>query len=478
MKKNYLLALLFSVSFFATCSFAKSTIDPELLAEKINTLLTNLGENINIGILVKEANTGKVLYKKEADRYFMPASNQKLFTAFAALQFLGPDFRYKTQLFADYKKIKKDSLKDNIYLQFSGDPTLTVDKFESLIKSLSEAGVQQIKGKVIIDDSAFDQMTMSPGTSWEDQDFCWGSPISSLIINHNCVAATLMPDEKAGQPAKLELPVYPQSMNFVNQVLTGEATEKNCQVKTKRSDVSTYTISGCIKVGSKPQAIEMAIKNPRDNVLSLLQYSLKKNQIKVSGGFEFKKFEAFPKPFARHDSPPLKELVSTMLKESDNTIANSLFKTMGAIHSHEAGSFINGNNAVREILTQSLPFSFPKTILIDGSGLSRYNFLTPEQIVRLLQKIYQSPNASDFIASLAIAGVDGTLKDWLKDPIILGKVFAKTGSETAITSLSGFLETKHKQLLIFSIMINGYTDPALKYKNLEDKICKVLVEAN
>ncbi|MBA3537712.1 MAG: D-alanyl-D-alanine carboxypeptidase/D-alanyl-D-alanine-endopeptidase [Tatlockia sp.] len=478
MKKNYFLALIFIFSFFSTISFAATAIDPELLSEKIHKLLRDFGENINIGILVKDAKTGKVLYKKDADRYFMPASNLKLFTAFAALQSLGPDFKFNTQLFAEYTKIKNNSLKDNLYLYFSGDPTLTEAQFENLIHSLAEAGIQQVKGKVIIDDSAFDQMTMSPGTSWEDQNFCWGSPISSLTIDHNCVSAALTPADVVGQPAKLELPQYPQTMNFVNQVLTGTAKEKHCLVKTKRTDKRTYTISGCIKSGEKPRTITMAINNPRDNLLSLLKYSLRKNQIKVSGDFEFKKFVAFPKAFARQDSAPLKDLIAIMLKDSDNTISEALFKTMGANYAHEAGSFSNGSKAVRAILAQTIQLKIPKTALIDGAGASRYNFLTPEQILSLLQKIYLSPGASDFISALAIAGVDGTLKDRMRNPPTRGKIFAKTGSETAVTSLSGYLETKNKQMLIFSIMMNGFTDPWLKYKNLEDKICKVLVETN
>ncbi|MBA2709298.1 MAG: D-alanyl-D-alanine carboxypeptidase/D-alanyl-D-alanine-endopeptidase [Tatlockia sp.] len=473
-KKSFYLALMFSL---CSTSFAATTIDPELLAAKIQKLLAGFGESINIGILVKDAKTGQILYKKDANRYYMPASNLKLFTAFAALQSLGPEFKFSTQLFADYTKIKNNSLKDNLYLQFKGDPTLTQAQFDALIHSLAEAGVKKLNGKVIIDDSFFDQMTMSPGTSWEDQNYCWGSPISSLTINHNCVSATLIPGSQPGQPAKLELPLYPQTMNFINQVLTAAPTEKICQIKKKRTDKTTYTLSGCIKSTAKPRIIEMAINNPRDNLLSFLKYSLKKNQIEVSRGFEFQKFTVPQKPFARQDSAPVKDLVSIMLKESDNTIAEALYKTMGANLAHEPGSFTNGAQAVRAILDGSIQIKIPKKALIDGAGASRYNFLTPEQITTLLQKVYLSPGASAFISSLAVGGVDGTLKDRLRDPVTIGKIFAKTGSETAVSSLSGYLETKNKQMLIFSIMINGFIGPTLKYKNLEDQICKVLIEA-
>ncbi len=476
MKKRYFLVV--ALLIFTTSASAGEKVAPSELNKKIQAVLTDFGENVNIGIFVQDAKTGTALYKKDANRYFTPASNQKLFTAFAALHSLGPDFTYQTQLFLDYTKIHKGKLNDNLYLQFSGDPKLTAEQFESLIKSLTEVGIRHIKGKIVVDDTAFDQIAKSPGTSWDDQDFCWGSPISALIINRNCVMATIVPATEPEQPAKLELPSYPQSMQFIKEVVTRPAETKDCAIKVKRSGPTTYTIRGCINASANPHLIEMAINDPRDSMQILLNHFLEKYQITTKGGIEFKKFTIATKPFARQDSPPLKTLVTTMLKESDNSIAEVLFKTMGANYAHEAGSFTNGNNAVRELLAQTLQRNFPKTTLIDGAGASRYNFLTPEQIVSLLQTIFSSPEAADFISSLPISGVDGTLKDRMKEPLILGKIHAKTGSETGVTSLSGYAETNKKRTLIFSIMINGFIDPMSKYKDLEDKLCKVLIESS
>lgn len=463
------------ISFFSAASVAAEKTELDTLDKKIDAVLKEFNQNIDLGIFVVDGKSGKVLYQKNVDRYFMPASNQKLFTAYAALQYLGPDYTYRTTLFADYTKMKNGRLEDNLYLQFSGDPTFTFPQFDLLVNSLTQAGVRQIKGNVIIDDSAFDQMVMSPGTSWDDADYCWGAPISALIVNHNCVSVTLSPADKPGLPAKVELPNFPQSMEFVNQVVTGEATTKGCTIKAKRSDNKTYALTGCIKVNSKPQLIDMAIDNPRDNIRFLLNYLLAKNQIAVKGKIEFKSFQSAAKPFAVQVSPPLKMMVITMLKESDNMIANALFKTIGADYAHDIGTFAKGSKAVREIISQSTQLQLPKRTLIDGAGLSRYNFLTPEQIMTLLQKIFVSPSATDFIASLAIAGVDGTLKERLNTSLTRGKIFAKTGSATAVSNLAGFVKTDDNQTLLFVFMINGYADPAAKYIALEDKLCKVLL---
>lgn len=447
------------------------------LNKKINTILADFGENINIGILVQDAKTGKVLYTRNADRYFMPASNQKLFTAFAALNYLGANFTYQTRLFVDVSNINNGTLNDNVYVQFSGDPTLTFIQLDHLMSALSLVGIKRIHGSVIVDDSSFDQVVMSPGTTWEDKDYCWGAPINTLIVDHNCVTAMLTPAATPDQPATLQLPDQPQFMQFVNQVVTGADNAVDCTVNVKATDKNTYTISGCIKAATPPKAIMMAIADPRSNTQKMLVYALMKNQITSEHGVEFKKVDKLPKLLTSQSSAPLTSLITTMLKESDNTIANALFKTIGATYAKNTGDWDNGNHAMHDILATLLQLNIPKTTLIDGAGGSRYNYFTPQQIMTLLRKVYLSNDGSIFMSALPIAGVDGTLKTRMTAVETLGKVHAKTGTATAVSALSGYVETKSNQTLIFSIMINNFVDLPSKYEALEDKICGVLVEA-
>ena len=192
----------------------------------------------------------------------MPASNQKLFTAFAALHYLDPNFTYQTRLFVDTAKIQNGTLYDNIYLQFSGDPTFTFAQLDHLISSLPQVGIRQISGNVVIDDSVFDQVTMSPGTTWDDKDFCYGSPISAIILEHNCVNVTLLPSAQANEPAHFIFPNQPQFMNFINQVVTREPTA-DCKVEVSLTNETGYTVNGCIKTTDSAKNISMAINNPR-----------------------------------------------------------------------------------------------------------------------------------------------------------------------------------------------------------------------
>lgn len=445
------------------------------LKNKINKILAEFGENVNIGILVENVKTGKELYKKNADRYFIPASNQKLLTAFAALNYLNPNFTYQTRLFVDTTKIQNGILNDNIYLQFTGDPTLTLTQLDGLIASLTQVGVKQINGKIIVDDSAFDRSNMSPGTTWDDQKFCFGSPISALIIDHNCINATLVPAANKDLPATLQLPNRPQFIRLVNHVMT-RSQAAACNLELQATNDGTYEVSGCMKPQEPSKHLDMAITNPNRYTQAALLYLLDKNHIANSGKVEFQAINYAPKLLASAASKPLPDLISTMLKDSDNTIANSLFKTMGSFYTKEKGTWQNGRDALHDVILKTTQIDIAKSAMADGAGGSRYNYLTPQQIITLLRKVYVSPQASVFIAALPVSGVDGTLKTRMTDPTTLGKIHAKTGSETAVTSLSGYVMTRKNHVLVFSIMMNGFVDLPAKYKALEDEICAALVD--
>lgn len=446
------------------------------LSNKIHTTLKQFGDTVTIGIQVKDQKSGNIIYSQNANHYFMPASNEKLLTAAAALISLNENFTYQTQLFLNSKKINKGIYNDSIYLRFSGDPTLTVPQLDHLINTLSKAGIHNINSPIIIDDTAFDQMGMSPGSTWDDKNFCWSAPINATSIEHNCVKATLTPAENNDQPAILTLPDYPQSSKFINNVITHAPGYTPCTIQAIRNSTTSYMINGCMIAGTLPKEIGMAIDDPRATIQLLLHYLLKKNNIIYTHSLEFKKLDVYPPLFASENSLPLYNLVTSMLKESDNTIANSLFKTMGALYSKEPGSFKNGSEAVRQIINQSMQISIPDTTLIDGSGNSRYDFLTPEQIVALLDKMYRSPYSSIFFQALPIGGIDGTLKHRMNKPDTIGKVSAKTGTATAVSTLSGYIHTRKNHTLIFSILINGFVDSPKRYQELEDKICALLIE--
>ncbi len=447
-----------------------------LIESQLLQVLKRTGDELNVGIVVENAVTGQVLYSKNADRYFMPASNQKLFTAFAALQYLGPTFTYQTQLFADLKKLSNGILYDHIYIKFSGDPTLTITQLNQLLQSLTEAGVHRINGSIIIDDTAFDHTGMSPGTSWDDQSYCFAAPVSAMILDHNCVSAAVKPAAKPGRNAQIILPEHPQFMRFINQVTTAAADSDYCQPHADQNQEMAITLSGCIKAGDTPKSFILPIHNPRAYVQTAILYALNHQMVMTTHDIQYAKVPAEVPMIASVKSEPVQTMVTTMLKNSDNLIANALFKTIGEHYLQKQGSWRTGSEAIRQILANALSNDYAKLPLVDGAGTSRYNFVTPKQLVNLIRAVSLQPYHAAFLTSLPIAGVDGTLRDRMKDPALYSRVFAKTGSMTAVTSLAGLLQTKNQQTLIFSILINGFVESEQKYKLLEDHICKILVE--
>lgn len=471
-----LLSIMTMVSAYATTNKQEkktlSTVSPQ---QAIDSLLQSFGEDINIGILVQDAKTGQVLYSKNPDRLFLPASNQKIVTGFAALKYLGPNFLYHTNLFVDKSKILAGVLNDSVYLQFVGDPTFTAEQLDKLMATLVQSGVRQVNGSLIIDDSAFDQNGMSAGSAWDDEDFCWAAPINAIIVDKNCARAMFSPGLQVGQPANMMLPTYPQSVQFINHVVTQAANEA-CKLQFRRQDHNTFVIDGCVRFGAPVTEVRVAIANPRANLKTLLTYLLQKNGIMVTQGIQFHKIENYPTLLSSVSSSSLPILVKRMLKDSDNLIANSLFKTMGIAFTHQEGDFKNGSDSVRDFLQKSVQLDISKYTLVDGSGLSHYNYLTPRQLTTLLIKNWQFPASNLLFDSLPIAGTDGTLQNRMMDPLTKGKIFAKTGTETGISTLSGYVLTNSHRTLVFSIMINGFVEHPARYEGLEDKICTAMLD--
>lgn len=482
MKKVYSSSFFFILFFFVFSSAFGSNkpVESTALQKKIEHLLNAWDQTSNIGIIVQNAQTGQAIYKKNVNRYFSPASNLKLFTAWAALESLGPNFTYQTKLFANTQKTQEGILSDPVYLKFSGDPVLKFEQMDRMVQSLSAAGVREIQADVIVDDTVFDQISMSPGTVWDDKDYCFGAPLGGLMLDRNCVIATIKPGIAAGQPAELALPAHPQFIHFKNQVITADqSTKSDCifEVKTPL-EIDGYSIEGCIKAGDPEQKIEMAVPNPRIYFQTVLSYLFQKHHIVHTGKIKFQKMETITmQPLVVEHSPPLSKLLAVMLKESDNAIANALFKTMGKLYANEPGSWENGRQALKNIFSEKSQLKFSKAKMVDGSGLSRYNYVTPKQVAALLKKAHQSANFDVFLSSLPIAGVDGTLRDRMRQSAAFKKVHAKTGTMGGVTALSGYVENRKKQKLIFAILVNGFVDDPKFYKNLEDKICAVLAES-
>ena len=180
---------------------------------------------------------------------------------------------------------------------------------------------------------------------------------------------------------------------------------------------------------------------------------------------------------ASFSSRPLSQIVEQMMKDSDNLIADMLFKKIGQVRYGTPGTWQKGTRAVRDFLEKQIGLNTDRVVIMDGSGLSRYNLISPHDLVASLAWMKkQFAYSSEFCASLPISGIDGSLLERMQDPSLKGKIRAKPGTMTGISSLSGYATTQDGDVLAFSIMLNGFTKSQEQYKTqIEDRICGVLV---
>jgi len=432
----------------------------------------------NIGVEIKRLDNGHIIYQNNAHQFYTPASLVKLFTATAALQFLGPDFTFDTRLFSNSVPSPTGVLTGDVLLRFSADPTLTTDDLTALITHLKALNFNTIKGNFYIDDTAFNSETYGPGWMWDELNLCYAAPVTSIIVDKNCLHATIKPSDNIGLPASLTLDQPAKGLvSLFNNTLTEKAGRSDCALHLKSSTLNSYSLSGCLPQKTAPKVLNIAIKNPRAYTKLLIKQLLKAQHIDLQGPIKFQKLAPGYQQLAVHHSQPLKQLLTEMLKHSDNLIAGALHKTLGAKYFHKPGGWENGTQAIEKILAPKTQIAFQKTRLKDGAGLSRYNLITPHKIDQLLDYLYHTPALNSvLLPALPIAGVDGTLEHRMQHKKAFGRVRAKTGTMTGVSTLAGYTHSQNHIPLSFVIMANGFIVPEHKVQALEDKLCEWLVK--
>jgi D-alanyl-D-alanine carboxypeptidase/D-alanyl-D-alanine-endopeptidase (penicillin-binding protein 4) len=200
---------------------------------------------------------------------------------------------------------------------------------------------------------------------------------------------------------------------------------------------------------------------------------MRENQITFKGEIIEGATPEGSKIVSTHFSKPLSDLIRDMLKNSDNQIAGILLKTIGAHYYHKPTNWEKSVEALKTILAQGTKIDLNNSVIVDGSGVSRYNLITPDQISTLLNTVFHDKKITKpYIESLPVAGKDGTLQDRMKD--LKGKVYAKTGSMTGVESLSGYIQTKHHSVLSFVILMNNFSMTENQAREFEDKIVEQL----
>jgi D-alanyl-D-alanine carboxypeptidase/D-alanyl-D-alanine-endopeptidase (penicillin-binding protein 4) len=435
------------------------------------------------GVEVKSLDSGRVLYTRNARTLLMPASNMKIVTLAAAAETLGWDYRFKTTL-ETTGTVDGGVLSGDLIVRGTGDPTINSrDKraaavFDEWATALNAAGIHRIDGKIIGDAARFDRQTLGQGWSWDYLQYGYAAPASALEFNENTATLTIRPGATPADDPSLELSMG-TGLGLIHHVVTGAPGSRTEVEVGRMADGGWLDVRGSIAVDAAPVSREVAVANPTLYFAHSLLRGLVERGIEIGGlpaelPDQRNVLPATPRRvLAETSSPTLREIATTMMKVSQNLYAETLLRATGAARSG-TGSADAGAAAAKEILSAwgIEPGSY---VLADGSGLSRYDYVTAEMLVTLLQRLHADPRHRDaFAATLPIAGKDGTIATRLRATRAEANATAKTGSIANVRALSGYVRTRDGELLAFSILANNFTIPAATVNWIADLAVETL----
>lgn len=408
------------------------------------------------GIYVVRLSDGAELYARGADVSLIPASNVKLLTTAAALRYLGPDYRFRTEVYGD---LGADGVvTGDLVIKGYGDPYLVPERVWHLATRVFYAGVKEVRGNLIVDDSFFDGPMAAEGAERDTSSYAYMAHAGALSVSFNAIAVHVLPAAVPGENARIlvEPPSgYALLQGGVSTTSRGRSFV-NVDVEPY-GDRSVVQLSGRIARGDPGRSYWRRVDNPVIFAGEVLRSTLERVGIKVRGRLQRGLVGDDVTRLVSLSSPPLRELVDRINKHSNNFMASQLAHTLGAERFGAPGSWTKGQTAIVDFLEQEVGVPRDSYELGNASGLHDVNRVSPRTIARLLEYMYRQPGLRpEYMASLAVAGGNGTLRDRMRDSHAAHQLRAKTGTLSTASALSGYVTTRQGDELAFSIIVNHY----------------------
>jgi D-alanyl-D-alanine carboxypeptidase/D-alanyl-D-alanine-endopeptidase (penicillin-binding protein 4) len=431
------------------------------------------------GILIQSLRDGSTLYARNPDQVFLPASNNKLLTSAAAIAILGQRFTYHTRLLRTGTVDATGALHGDLVLQGSGDPILTPDDLQDLARQAGANGIHRVLGELCYDDSLFDAQRLGDGWTWDDEPYAYSAQISALNLNENVVDLFVSPGSTVGAPVHVIVKPTDRCTTVNNNGTTTSVGSPSTLAFDRIEGSNTILVRGTLPfntAASDTPTASLTVDDPARFAVTVLEADLQ------TGGVVLEHIlpEHATTPMgavvvADHASPGLPEILKRLNKPSDNLIAECLLKTIGATRSRiGAGGYEGTGPTAARAYFQTIGLDLNTLHQVDGSGLSRGNYVSPHNLVRLLAAMRHAPDFTAFYDSLPIAAVDGTLAHRMRGTLAAGNCRAKTGTMSHVSALSGYVTTRDGEPLAFSILMNNHLAPTAVCTAVQDRIVTLL----
>jgi D-alanyl-D-alanine carboxypeptidase/D-alanyl-D-alanine-endopeptidase (penicillin-binding protein 4) len=438
------------------------------LVQRIRTAIVRAKLGDQLGVSLVDVRSGRSLFAHNPMLPLDPASNQKLVTAAAALIELGPDFRMLTGL---YGQVEQDAVVSGLYLKGYGDPTLQSADLVGLAEQIVARGVQSVD-EVVVDGGYFDDRTLPPGFEAQPEEISpFRSAVAAVSVNANAYTLRVAPGSAVDAPARVRVDAEGY-FALSNGITTSERGVANViAVQNQKNDKLALRVSGTVPLGTPALAYRRRVEAPLYFAGYTLVEALRALRVQVPRRVRLASLPSGLPLLASRRSPPLAEQLSALGKQSDNFVAEMLLKVLGAERAGLPGSTDHGSRIALQALKR-LNVSPGGVRILNGSGLFAPNRIAAGQLTQLLAAMYNNPSTRpEYVAHLAIAGLDGTLSKRLTQLPSPRVVRAKTGTLDDVIALSGYvLGRTPERVFAFSVLANGVSGKQQAARDLADAV--------
>ncbi len=396
----------------------------------------------SLSLYVEDVDSGEVVLRWRDEETRNPASTIKLLTTLAALDILGPAYRWKTEVYA-FGDITGDVLDGDLLLKGYGDPFLVTERVWQLLRNIRNRGIREIKGDLLIDDSYFDVGEYDPGAFDRQPLRAYNVAPNALLMNFKVVRYWFEPDEEAGA---VSVRLDPQLDNLQVENRLGLRTG-SCRgyqrgiTITANGPVDQVTFSGKFPNGCERYAMDRTALSHNEFVYGLFKTLWSESGGVLGGGWKNVIVEEEAEPFLVFDSLPLREMIARVNKHSNNVMARQLLYTLSAEVNGSPGTERGGKQVISNWLVEN-GLDSPELALENGAGLSRNARITAAGLGALLRFAWRQPYMPEYLASMSLSGLDGTLSRRFRNTPLIGKAHLKTGSMDHVTAIAGYLQSR------------------------------------